>query len=93
MYYKDVNHLDCDRFDELIQKEGFDVHGTSYDEVRKKIAQLDRVGVLETTIAAMLQKAYQCFKAAKEIEIDEIDEGRSETHQAEEGPTQEEFET
>ena len=66
---------------------------TNTEENSKQIAQLDRVGVLETTIAAMLQKAYQCFEDVKGVEVDEVDEEQSEAPQEEERPMQEEFET
>ena len=35
MEVQDLMSMDCDLFDEMIQKEGHDVHTTSYDVVRE----------------------------------------------------------
>ena len=35
MEVQDLMSMECDLFDEMIQKEGHDVHNTSYDVVRE----------------------------------------------------------
>ena len=58
--------MECDLFDEMIQKEGHDIHSTSYDVVREQMAQLDGTGVSTAVVEAMIKKLHKCFGMTEE---------------------------